>query len=107
MDESGQQKDVGTDHEGQEVRGSYSYTGPDGVVYTMNYISNENGFQPQGDHLPTPPPIPEAILKALELNAAEEAAGKYDDGSYKARDIPSKFYQTPKQNIPDKNGYKY
>jgi hypothetical protein len=36
---------------------------------------------PQGDHLPTPPPIPEEILKALEQNARDEAAGIFDDGN--------------------------
>lgn len=27
--------------------GSYSYTAPDGTLITLNYISDENGFQPQ------------------------------------------------------------
>ncbi|CAH0590539.1 unnamed protein product [Chrysodeixis includens] len=67
---------------GVQAQGGYSYTGDDGKVYSVRYTADENGFQPQGDHLPTPPPIPEEILKALEQNARDEAAGIYDDGSY-------------------------
>lgn len=57
------------------MSGSYSYTAPDGQKITVTYTADENGFVPQGDHLPTPPPIPDAILKSIEQNAAEEAAG--------------------------------
>lgn len=52
------------------MEGSYTYTGPDGVQYTVNYIADENGFHPQGAHIPTPPPIPEAIQRSLAFNAA-------------------------------------
>lgn len=51
--------------------GSVSYTAPDGTVITLNYqADDENGFQPQGDHLPTPPPIPPQIQKALDYLAS-------------------------------------
>lgn len=38
---------------------SYSYYSPEGELISVTYTADENGFQPQGDHLPTPPPIPE------------------------------------------------
>ncbi|CAH1104640.1 unnamed protein product [Psylliodes chrysocephalus] len=54
------------DEKEMEVRGSYEYTDPDGKKVVVTYIANKDGFQPQGDILPTPPPIPPAIQKLLE-----------------------------------------
>ncbi|XP_022919487.1 endocuticle structural glycoprotein SgAbd-8-like [Onthophagus taurus] len=51
---------------GIAAQGSYSYTSPEGIPVAISYIADENGFQPQGNVLPTPPPIPAAILKSLE-----------------------------------------
>lgn len=65
---------------GVQAEGGYSYQGDDGQVYKVTYTADEGGYRPQGDHLPTPPPIPEEILKSLEQNAKEEAAGLVDDG---------------------------
>ncbi|XP_052872068.1 flexible cuticle protein 12-like [Anopheles cruzii] len=50
--ESAQLKQFGEDVQALVVRGSYSYTGPDGQVYTVNYVADENGFQPEAAHLP-------------------------------------------------------
>lgn len=65
---------------GIQAQGGYSYKGDDGQVYKVTYVADEGGYRPQGDHLPTPPPIPKEILESLEQNAREEAAGLVDDG---------------------------
>ncbi|XP_002134826.1 pupal cuticle protein Edg-78E [Drosophila pseudoobscura] len=51
---------------GYYASGSSQYYSPEGQLIQLTYTADENGFQPQGEHLPTPPPIPEAILKSLE-----------------------------------------
>ncbi|XP_063387195.1 larval cuticle protein 65Ag1-like [Cydia fagiglandana] len=45
--EQGTLKQISEDHKAIEVQGSYKYTAPDGVVYTVTYTADENGFQPQ------------------------------------------------------------
>lgn len=37
---------------GMSVNGGWEFVAPEGGNYQMNYIANENGFQPQGDHIP-------------------------------------------------------
>ena len=34
------------------MRGSYSYTDPDGRLTSVTWVADENGFRPTGDHLP-------------------------------------------------------
>ncbi|XP_017020682.1 larval cuticle protein LCP-17 [Drosophila kikkawai] len=50
---------------GVNAAGSVKYTAPDGTPIELEYTADENGYQPRGAHLPTPPPIPDYILKAL------------------------------------------
>ncbi|XP_013110235.1 larval cuticle protein 65Ag1-like [Stomoxys calcitrans] len=50
--EQGQVEDLGTDDEAISVKGSYSYVGDDGQTYSVNYVADRNGFQPQGAHIP-------------------------------------------------------
>lgn len=56
-----------------QAQGGFQYTAPDGAPISLTYVADENGFQPQGAHLPvapTPPPIPDYILRSIEYNAA-------------------------------------
>ncbi|RVE40182.1 hypothetical protein evm_015168, partial [Chilo suppressalis] len=61
------------DNPALEVKGSYRYTADDGTPVEVSYIANEDGYQPQGSHLPVPPPIPVAIQRSLEYIAAHPA----------------------------------
>ncbi|NP_001036869.1 endocuticle structural glycoprotein ABD-4-like [Bombyx mandarina] len=57
------------EQEAQTAQGQYQYTAPDGQVIHVQYLADENGFQPQGAHLPTAPPVPAEIQKALDFLA--------------------------------------
>ncbi|XP_055844431.1 pupal cuticle protein Edg-78E-like [Episyrphus balteatus] len=48
------------------VQGAVQYQSPDGEQIQLTYTADENGYQPSGSHLPTSPPVPEQIQKALE-----------------------------------------
>lgn len=61
----------------QVKEGGFAYTAPDGLRYSVNYEADENGFRAAGAHLPTPPPIPEAILRSLAYNAAHPEEDDY------------------------------
>ncbi|EDV96124.1 pupal cuticle protein Edg-78E [Drosophila grimshawi] len=47
------------------AEGSVQYIAPDGQPIHLEYTADVNGYQPKGDHLPTPPPIPDYILRGL------------------------------------------
>ncbi|XP_028134955.1 pupal cuticle protein 20-like [Diabrotica virgifera virgifera] len=70
--------------DGTRANGGFSYTSPEGQQIHISYTADENGFHPEGNAIPTPPPIPEAILKSIQQNLADEARGVSDDGSYRS-----------------------
>ncbi|XP_041969151.1 endocuticle structural glycoprotein SgAbd-5-like [Aricia agestis] len=51
--EQGTLKQFSEDHRAIEVQGTYKYTAPDGLVYTVTYVADEHGFQPQ-EHVSHP-----------------------------------------------------
>lgn len=52
--------------------GEYAYQSPEGVNVDITYNADENGYQPFGDVLPTPPEIPILILRALQVLATKK-----------------------------------
>ncbi|XP_038211445.1 pupal cuticle protein 27-like [Zerene cesonia] len=95
-----------------QTKGGFSYKGDDGKTYSITFTAGEGGYQPQGDHLPVPPPTPQEILLALEQNARDEAAGIYDDGQYhpeaSENEGSSNFGSANRQGSFDsKSGYSY
>ncbi|KAF7266370.1 endocuticle structural glycoprotein SgAbd-2-like [Rhynchophorus ferrugineus] len=66
--EQGNQKAL-PEGSGTVAQGGYHFVSPEGVPVSVQYVADENGFQPQSDAIPTPPPVPSYILRSLEFNA--------------------------------------
>ncbi|XP_055908373.1 pupal cuticle protein 20-like [Eupeodes corollae] len=98
----------------QVVKGSYSYTGDDGKLYTVHYTADAGGFQVQGDHLPTPPPVPYEIKQSLALHhktaqlnqqhSASSSSSGYAPSSGPGAGALSSQYLPPQQH---QQGYSY
>ena len=58
------------------VRGTVNYISPEGEKISLSYTADEEGYHPQGDHLPTPPPVPAYVLRALEYIRSHPPAQK-------------------------------
>lgn len=52
--------------------GSFSYTSPEGIPISLNYIADENGYRPQGDHLPLPVEKLPEVLQAEQEHFATQ-----------------------------------
>ncbi|ETN64585.1 cuticular protein 113, RR-1 family [Anopheles darlingi] len=96
--EEGFLRNLGPEKSEQVVSGGYSYTAPDGQQYSVQYKADANGFQPVGDHLPTPPPLPPALQEAYDLHARlhAEAAARPKNPAYQDGQ-PGQQYGPPQQ----------
>ncbi|KAK3857434.1 hypothetical protein Pcinc_036326 [Petrolisthes cinctipes] len=60
-------------------QGYFSWTAPDGTPVHVKFVADENGYQPESDHLPVAPefphPIPQFVLDQI-AKAAEEDRGR-------------------------------
>ncbi|XP_037780235.1 endocuticle structural glycoprotein SgAbd-8-like [Penaeus monodon] len=75
------------------MSGSYSFTLPDGQLFELRFVADENGFQPQSPFLPVAPafphPIPAHALRQIE----------------RARQGPSQGYSAPSRPSRPSNSY--
>ncbi|CAB3229921.1 unnamed protein product [Arctia plantaginis] len=79
--ETGSPRAQGPEGPAVTAEGGFSFHTPDGQHVQLTYTADENGFHPTGSHIPTPPPIPEAILRSLEYNRQNPSP---DSGSFNA-----------------------
>lgn len=92
----------------QVIQGSYTYFSPEGQQIDVSYIADENGFQPQGAHLPgLPQQAQTKFLENQRLRFEEEKrqrdeTARYDEelrlyeqarrlGQYRPRPTPPSF----------------
>lgn len=51
---------------GHVSNGLSQYYDPQGQLHELSWVADENGYRASGADVPTPPPIPSYILRALE-----------------------------------------
>ncbi|KAJ8929893.1 hypothetical protein NQ314_017358, partial [Rhamnusium bicolor] len=73
--EEGTLKNIGTEA-AIVAQGAFQWSAPEGEQIQIQYIADENGYQPVGSAIPTPPPVPAAIARALEYIAAHPEASE-------------------------------
>ncbi|XP_067627244.1 larval cuticle protein 2-like [Eurosta solidaginis] len=86
------------------MQGNFQWVSPEGEHMQISYVADENGYQPQGDILPTSPPIPDAILRSLEYIRThppkEEPANKNPSASR-----PAFAYTAPPKKFNYRRNY--
>ncbi|XP_075971122.1 endocuticle structural protein SgAbd-6-like [Anticarsia gemmatalis] len=65
QEQKGEIRNEGTEDEAIVVKGTFTWVGPDGVTYTVNYDADENGYQPEIEQGPgggVPPAVVASLL---------------------------------------------
>uniref|UniRef100_A0A023F7I5 Putative insect cuticle protein n=1 Tax=Triatoma infestans TaxID=30076 RepID=A0A023F7I5_TRIIF len=100
-EETGFLKNIGVkDEEALVQYGSYSYTDPDGHVISVRYTADEGGFRAEGDHLPTPPPVPPGVQKGLDIifeSIRQQAEKDAQEKRYENSQLESANYPASRQ----------
>ena len=65
-EESGELKKFSPEEEAIVVQGKSGWTSPDGEKVFFEFVADQNGYQPQGSHIPVGPEVPPHIIRALE-----------------------------------------
>lgn len=88
--------------EHNNVHGEFEWVDPAGKHVVVKYVADENGYHPSSEWLPTPPPVPEAILKSLEYNRVH---GSHDESKYNVYDKKSQYYHHDELNYDHYHHY--
>lgn len=96
QEQQGTQEYPGTEQQGTSVIGQSAYTSPEGQQIVIQYKADRNGYVAQGDAIPTPPPIPEEILKSLAF--IESVPYNQREGQY----VPQPDPENPQNYIKKK-----
>ena len=64
VDAAGENRQIG-DAAGMAMRGSYSYTSPEGIDVTVDWVADEAGFRATGPQVPKVPEYVTQLLKSL------------------------------------------
>ena len=78
--EVGQLRQLGGQDVAEVVQGQVQYSDREGNSFDLKFTADENGYHPEGAHLPQPPPIPAEIQRSIEYNLAhpeEDESQKY------------------------------
>ncbi len=77
-DGSSQRSESGTPNPegGHTATGVFSYVGPDGQNYEVEYRAGLEGFEARGAHLPPPPPLPPALQRWEDAKNGRLRKGK-------------------------------